>query len=249
MLEVLFGANSILSEVEEFAFAGCRKLASVCFPSSVTSLGRQCFHASQALTKLSFGSPCRVRSLPPSFCDGCSSLLSIVIPASVETIGQACFARAGLRSLTFEPESRLVRVEANAFSFCQIPEFCIPATVEFIGMDCFQGCFKLVNLTFSTGSRLRELLGLPPQLPNTVNIPDSVEQLVLPDSLLTSGGRVIEFGPGSKLARVTIKASGMPSMLNRMKVSLGWRPGGFLRLTPRCLKALRANLEFQEPLR
>jgi hypothetical protein len=94
----------------------------------------------------------------------------------------------------------------KAFSYCDITQFCIPATVELIGQFCFCGCSQPVNLTFASRSRLTELLDLPPLLANPVNIPDSVEQLVVPTSLLWSGGCVVEFGPGSELAEMTVKS-------------------------------------------
>jgi hypothetical protein len=81
---------------------------------------------------------------------------SIVIPASVAVIGKDCFLMCHfLFSVSFEADSRLIRIEEGAFAFCMaLKSICIPRSVEQIDRECFTGCSSLEILTVESGSRL-----------------------------------------------------------------------------------------------
>jgi hypothetical protein len=73
----------------------------------------------------------------------CSSLQSIVIPSSVEILGSSCFSRCeSLSSISFESNSRLIRIEPGAFSGCDIRAV-IPSTALFVAHNTRPNPFQL----------------------------------------------------------------------------------------------------------
>ena len=105
-------------------FYGCSSLVSIIIPSSVTSLDWSCFWDCKSLTSITI--PPSVTSLSKACFYGCSSLTSITIPASVTSIGSLCFAYcSSLTSIT------------------------IPASVKWIGeYSTFTNCVKLNTIFF-----------------------------------------------------------------------------------------------------
>jgi hypothetical protein len=72
-----------------------------------------------------------------------SSLQSIVIPSSVEILGSLCFLRCKLlSSISFESNSRLMRVESEVFSPSAIRAL-IPPAVLFVAHDADPDLFEL----------------------------------------------------------------------------------------------------------
>ena len=99
-------------------------MTSITIPSSVTSLGSNCFYDCSGLTSITI--PSSVTSLGDMCFDGCSRLTSITIPSSVTSLGNSCFRNcSGLTSIT------------------------IPSSVtSFGGYACFVGCIGLESVYF-----------------------------------------------------------------------------------------------------
>jgi hypothetical protein len=98
-----------------------------------------------------------------------TSLRSILVPASVEVLQGLCFWTrrhiSQLESVTFEPGSRLSRIEDHAFDACpSLKSITIPASVEF--MDALSFC----------GSGIRRL-DVEPGNPFYRNVDDFVVRL------------------------------------------------------------------------
>jgi hypothetical protein len=92
--------------------------------------------------------------------DGMQAIL--VIPPKVEILTPDLLQYVGIDSVHFEPDSQLVRIEAQSFVKCaSLRSICIPASVEYIGQECFAfskgpGSW-LESLTFEAGSKLRQI--------------------------------------------------------------------------------------------
>ena len=83
------GAEYTVTSIGDFAFDGCRSLASVVIPSSVTSIGYGTFDHCTGLVSVDI--PSSVTSIGSNAFYGCSSLASVVIPSSVTSIGDWAF--------------------------------------------------------------------------------------------------------------------------------------------------------------
>jgi hypothetical protein len=76
LANVTFESVSRVSVLDDQAFAFCSSLASICIPSSVTRIGRQCFLACAGLATVSVGSGIRVAVGDSAFYR-CSSALRL----------------------------------------------------------------------------------------------------------------------------------------------------------------------------
>jgi hypothetical protein len=115
-----------------------------------------------------------------------------------------------LTCVTFEPGSRIRRIEYASFLNCvELRDFRIPASVEFIGADCFRGCTAVSTVTFERGSKLKTIerftFCLCTRLSPSIEIPASVEVIV--------GG---SFQDCRELLTVTFES---PSLLRRIEKS------------------------------
>ena len=100
-----------------------KNFTSITIPSSVTSLGDDCF-------------------------GGCTSLKSITIPSSVTTLGQQCFSDcSGLTSITIP--SSVTYLGDDCFSNCiGLTSVTIPSSVTYLGHNCFADCSNLESIYF-----------------------------------------------------------------------------------------------------
>lgn len=118
--------GSPLTEIPDYAFIrGCKNLAGITMPNSVTSIGEKAF-------------------------EKCENLVNVTIPNGVATIGKSAFSSTGLTNITI-PNS-VTSIADFAFSWCQeIKEITIPRTVEEIGFGVFSGWTdeQTVNVPFA----------------------------------------------------------------------------------------------------
>ena len=84
-----------------YKYSECSGLTSITIPSSVTSLGVECFSGCSGLTSITI--PSSVTSLGGYCFSDCSSLTSIAIPSSVTFLGKSCFSDcSGLETVYFK---------------------------------------------------------------------------------------------------------------------------------------------------
>jgi hypothetical protein len=70
-----------------------------------------------------------------------SGLKSVLIPRTIELIEESCFRGASnLKTVEFEKESSLNRIESKAFEGTPISEIVVPEKVVFVGDECFGNC-------------------------------------------------------------------------------------------------------------
>jgi hypothetical protein len=73
----------------------------------------------------------------------------IVIWRDIEILCSSCFSFCkSLSSITFESDSRLTRIESNAFSRSSLSSIVIPRNVEILCSECFSFCESLSSITF-----------------------------------------------------------------------------------------------------
>lgn len=104
------------------AFGGCRNLTNINIPNSVISTKRY------------------------AFCG--SGIQSIEIPRNVENMDADAFAKcSNLRSVIFEKESKLTRIESFTFERCSnLSSIEIPTSITKIDVDAFDFCSSLSNI-------------------------------------------------------------------------------------------------------
>ena len=166
-----------IKSIEAWAFYQ-RKLKSVTFPSTLTTIGTAAF-------------------------SGCGVLTQVILPDSVVKVEACAFNNCSLQSITLS--KRLKTIEGFAFSGCDLQEVTIPEGVSSIGFKAFQSCrslkrvhlpeglTKIDNYAFGGCSELEE-----------INLPDSLTYvgfrafedcsswriIQLPDTLNRIGGEV-----------------------------------------------------------
>jgi hypothetical protein len=79
-------------------------------------------------------------------------------PASLEVIGDSSFHFCeGLKSITFDADSKLKRIEYSAFTRIILKSVHLPASLEMLGEHCFGCCWSLTAITFGSPSKLEPI--------------------------------------------------------------------------------------------
>jgi hypothetical protein len=75
-----------------------------------------------------------------------------MIPSSVEILCSSCFQNCqSLSSISFEPNSRLIRIESSAFLFSSLQSIIIPRNAQFIDGSAFCNV-ELSSITIENGN-------------------------------------------------------------------------------------------------
>ena len=98
-----------------------------------------------------------VTSINAGAFNSCKKLETITIPDSVMSIGEQAFSFTGLKSVSFENNSKLTSIGKSAFSGCtSLGTITIPNSVTSIGWGAFYEA-GLTSVTFESGSALKEI--------------------------------------------------------------------------------------------
>ena len=107
--------NEGITRLRDCAFWGCKALASVTLPNSLTSIDYQDFYQCSSLTSIVI--PNSVKIIDTNAFGYCSGLTSIDFPNSVTTIGSSSFSNcSNLASVTIP--SSVTKIDGGAFSGC-----------------------------------------------------------------------------------------------------------------------------------
>ena len=138
-----------LTQIGDGTFSGCRSLKSLTLPSGVTQIGDQAFQDCSSLYSLKL--PSSVTQIGAFAFKDCSSLYSLTLPSGVTQIGQSVFhGCSSLYSLTLP--SSLTQIGPLAFYRCSsLRSLTLPSSVTQIGMLAFSGCSSLRSLTLPSG--------------------------------------------------------------------------------------------------
>ena len=125
-----------MTSISTAAFAVCRKLTTVSFPKSITSIGTQAFENCTGLTG------------------------EIIIPKTVNTVGNNVFANCdNLEQITFEENGELREIGSQFANNSGIKSLVIPHFIQNIKSEAFGNCGQLekvilMNPDLSMGERV-----------------------------------------------------------------------------------------------
>lgn len=117
-----------ITEIQDYAFAGCQNLKEVVIPEGVTTIGDNAFW-------------------------NCKSLEKVTIPSSLKKLGVYAFSATGLKSVTI-PESKSF-TSLSEFAFFQsfdLAEVVLPLTMTNIPDNAFKECSDNLTIKAYTGS-------------------------------------------------------------------------------------------------
>ena len=149
LTEVNLGA---LEELSIEMFAGCKELASIEIPNTVTAMGIGVFAECPNLTSVTLSS--KLTEIPDAaFCinveDGANQsnkgLLSITLPAGVTKIGAQAFSGTSITSIDLK---NVTEIGDEAFAYTYLMSI-ISDKVTYVGDGAFKGCAYLVTADFS----------------------------------------------------------------------------------------------------
>ncbi len=89
VVSVTFEEESVCTNIDDYAFSGCRNLATVVIPDSVTRIGARAFDGCWLLTTLDLGNG--VATIGENAFYACENLVSVTVPASITSIGNQAF--------------------------------------------------------------------------------------------------------------------------------------------------------------
>ena len=134
-----------LTSIGQNAFQDCAKLKSVEIPKGVTRIDYGTFYGCSSLTSVSI--PDGVTSIDGNAFYGCSSLTSVSIPDGVTSIGNAAFSGCSSLTSVSIPEG-VTSIDDSAFSGCSsLTSVSIPEGVTSIGVATFSGCSSLTSVS------------------------------------------------------------------------------------------------------
>ena len=157
------------------AFTDCTALKSIEIPASVETIGVSAFLGCTQLEAIFFEIGTKLQEIagesyrnPHGAFTNCTSLSSIEIPAGVTTIGIAAFyGCANLKQITFKTPAMLNSLNTGhntavynygTFGKCtSLMTIKIPAGVETLNGEIFDGCSNLTTISFEINSKLKRI--------------------------------------------------------------------------------------------
>ena len=168
-----------ITDIGQGAFQDCTKLKAVEFPEGVKSIQNGAFYNCTGLESVTLPDGLKsIGNYNDGAFQGCTSLKSIVIPDSVTSLGQYAFS--GCSSLTsVHIGEGVTSIQYQTFSGCgSLVSVNIPESVTSIGQEAFSGCRSLLSLSIpeSVGSIGGYAFKGCSSL-TSVNIPDGVTRI------------------------------------------------------------------------
>ena len=134
-LTVIYASKG-LEVIEDYAFAGCTKLASFTMPDTVTEMGNSVFNA-------------------------CSSLVTLKLSKNLTKIGSNCFKNCKKLVSVVIPEG-VTQICTEAFNYCEnLTAVVIPASATLIEYGAFYNCTSLWHVLYTGTQEQWESLSKP----------------------------------------------------------------------------------------
>ena len=142
-----------LTEIPASAFENCIYLDDLTLSDKVTSIGKNAFNASSALTKIKLvgakdaaatGLPSALQTIGDG-AFGTTRLSEVVLPAGVKTIGKEAFKNVSMTNLQLN--EGLESIGANAFDGSRATSLTIPDSVTRVGASAFANMTLLAEAT------------------------------------------------------------------------------------------------------
>jgi len=151
---VIFGENSRLTSIGEFAFYGCESLKSIKVPAGVSSIGESAFSSCFALNNIEVASAnTHYKVIDGNLYSNDGKLLmqyaigksaeSFVVPDGVVEIGGYAFANSKLTAVTL-PEGVKTIGMTSFYDCSKLENISIPDSIENVEKKMFRDCEALV---------------------------------------------------------------------------------------------------------
>jgi hypothetical protein len=216
-------------------------LRTIVIPASVTILTRDFFVDAQCVESVHFEAGSQVCGLQSGTFDACRSLRWICIAASVEFINSYCFSLrrdsgphsfsclSRLETVTFEPGSRLRKIERDAFYACNsLRHLYIPASVEEMERDSLPPSPNCLEIDPGNRSfRMRDGLVVRLSDHSVIRYYGAASEVAVPDEIEAIHGlcfawcqsiRVVRFGPSSKLSSIRSNGFSLCEQLETIQI-------------------------------
>lgn len=152
----LEGGTYTVTAIGDNAFNGCRNMASVTIPNTVTSIGRRAFYfvekSEGGLTQITI--PNSVTSIGEEAFYGCHYLETVTLSENITSIPNGCFGDCwNLKNINSEDgveiPGKVTSIGNNAFYNCQyqLAKVTIPDGVTYIGDHAFYSCHQLTSIS------------------------------------------------------------------------------------------------------
>jgi hypothetical protein len=181
---ISFESNSELTRIDSDAFS-LSSLHSIIIPSNVQSIDGSAFSVvdlsnlliESGNQRFVFENCFLIDVVDHKLIRNFSESSHIEIPADIEILGSSCFAFCkSLSAISFECNSRLTRIDSEAFASSSLQSIVIHRSVEILGSSCFEFCESLSSISFESNSRLTRI--------ESGAFPASLPILQLPSSIL-----------------------------------------------------------------
>jgi broad-specificity NMP kinase len=212
LTSVTFDPGARLREIGRFAFASTA-LTQISLPSGVCFISGMAFCAS-SLNNITFSGISdhfRIVGLFVRYLSG-ECLIRyfgdeerVVIESSVVVICEGCFSGCALvKSVTFDCDSKLSRIEKWAFAGSGLISIHLPSSVEVLCESCFSWCTSLTSVTFDCDSKLSriEKWAFRGSALVSIHLPSSVEVLCEECFALCKSLTSVTFDCDSRLSRI-----------------------------------------------
>jgi hypothetical protein len=157
---VTIESNSGLTRIEESSFSKC-PLKLICIPKFVEFIGGRAFTKVGSMTfegrRFTFSSEFLIDRIESVVIQYLGKLTGNFVNQDIEILGKSSFDGSQIRSLQFESDSKLRRIEALCFHSSALKSICIPCSVEIICESSFSGCTELEFVSFESNSLLKRL--------------------------------------------------------------------------------------------
>ena len=143
----LYAVNILSSKLSSHMFDGCRTIAQVTIPASITveaNLGTYAFANCTGIEAITINSS----YISEYMFDGCEQLLDATFGNNILKIGAYAFRGcSGLTNVSLEASTQLATIATGAFANCSsIKNLLIPSSVSSIGEGAFFGCNDLESI-------------------------------------------------------------------------------------------------------
>ena len=172
------------------SFGDCSQLENLYIPSTVTSVNGDCFMYAPTNIVVAENSPYFKNSGNALYSKDGKTLVmysnknevdsSFSVPAEVEVIGANAFANSKIKTITFESNVTMKKIEKNAFDMARnIVSIDLPDSVTELGQNLFVYCNKLqsVELPASLKKIPSGFLKYGPPQVTSIVIPDGVTEI------------------------------------------------------------------------
>lgn len=169
--KVTFGENSVLTEIQAYAFMGCASLSELTLPDSLLKIGNSAFYA-VPLVNSPFTASSNCQSIGSSAFENIDTLKNMIIPNGITELDVNSFMKFcdGLESIEFGNNSKVKTIKAKCFEgysnikIGQIPDSVIEVQDKAFAYSGIEypfspdsKCTKIGHMAFSGCTKIKVL--------------------------------------------------------------------------------------------